>query len=150
MLVPILAPIMIPIPCTTFIIPEFTNPTTITDVAEDDCIIAVTPAPNKIPLSGVLVSPYKSVSSLFPATFLRPSPITLIPYRKSAIPLNSPRNNNVTDTASITTSSFLLFFYSPIHNIRDYCNTVFFVFQEIYSAIAHYSQIFYNSAFRLS
>ena len=44
----------------------------------------------------------------------------------------------------------ILFFYSPIHNIRDYCNTVFFVFQEIYSAIAHCSQIFYNSAFRLS
>ena len=34
--VPMLAPMMIPIACATFIIPEFTNPTTITVVAEDD------------------------------------------------------------------------------------------------------------------
>ena len=34
--VPILAPIMIPTACVSFMIPEFTNPTTITVVAEDD------------------------------------------------------------------------------------------------------------------
>ena len=35
-LVPMFAPMMIPIACATFIIPEFTKPTTITDVADDD------------------------------------------------------------------------------------------------------------------
>ena len=34
-LVPILAPIMIPIACATFIMPEFTKPTTITVVADE-------------------------------------------------------------------------------------------------------------------
>jgi len=34
--VPILAPIIMGIPCLKVIIPEFTNPTTIMDVAEDD------------------------------------------------------------------------------------------------------------------
>ena len=35
-LVPILAPMMIPIACFNFIIPELTKPMTITVVAEDD------------------------------------------------------------------------------------------------------------------
>ena len=34
--VPILAPMIIPIACDSFIIPEFTKPTTITVVADDD------------------------------------------------------------------------------------------------------------------
>ena len=34
--VPILAPMIIPTACDNFIIPELTNPTTITVVAEDD------------------------------------------------------------------------------------------------------------------
>ena len=34
--VPIFAPIIIPTDCDSFIIPEFTNPTTITVVADDD------------------------------------------------------------------------------------------------------------------
>ena len=54
--VPTFAPIMIPIACFKFIIPEFTNPTTITVVAEELCIIAVTPAPNKKPLNLLDVS----------------------------------------------------------------------------------------------
>ncbi len=45
--VPTLAPIIIPIACLSFIIPEFTKPTTITVVADDDCITAVTAAPSK-------------------------------------------------------------------------------------------------------
>ena len=55
-LVPILAPMIILMPCITFIIPEFTKPTTITEVAEEDWMIAVTPAPSKIPFTGLLVS----------------------------------------------------------------------------------------------
>ena len=89
MLVPMFAPIMIPIACETFIMPEFTNPTTITVVAEDDWIIAVTPAPKSIPLSGVFVRRYKTGSNLFPATRFRPSPISDIPNKNSATPLKS-------------------------------------------------------------
>ena len=39
--VPILAPIITPIACDSLIIPEFTKPTTITVVADDDWITAV-------------------------------------------------------------------------------------------------------------
>ena len=54
-LVPIFAPMMIPIACFSFIIPEFTKPITITVVAEDDWITLVTPVPSATPFSGVLV-----------------------------------------------------------------------------------------------
>ena len=90
-LVPILAPMMIPIACATFIIPELTNPTTITVVADDDWMIAVTTVPKRSPLIGVLVSLYNTSSSLFPATLLSPSPIRDIPKRNKATPLNSDR-----------------------------------------------------------
>ena len=90
-LVPILAPMIIPIACATFIIPEFTNPTTITVVAEDDWIIAVTTVPRSTPLIGVFVSLYNTSSSLFPATFFSPSPIRDIPKRNNATPLKSVR-----------------------------------------------------------
>ena len=36
--------------------PELTKPTTITDVADEDWITAVTPVPSRIPLIGVLLS----------------------------------------------------------------------------------------------
>lgn len=52
-LVPISAPRMTDIACLTFIIPEFTKPTAMTEVAEDDCITAVTAVPSSTPLSGV-------------------------------------------------------------------------------------------------
>ena len=48
-LVPMIAPMMMDMACFIFIIPEFTKPTTMTDVAEDDWITAVTPVPNRIP-----------------------------------------------------------------------------------------------------
>ena len=35
--------------------PELTKPTTITDVADEDWITAVTPVPSRIPLIGVLI-----------------------------------------------------------------------------------------------
>ena len=49
-LVPSMAPSMIPMAWRTFIMPEFTKPTTITDVAEDDWITAVTTVPRSIAL----------------------------------------------------------------------------------------------------
>ena len=66
--------------------PELTKPTTMTDVAEDDWITAVTPVPSRTPLSGVLVSLYTMISSLLPATFFSPSPMSVMPNRNRATP----------------------------------------------------------------
>ncbi len=77
--VPILAPIIMPTAWFNFIIPELTKPTTITVVAEEDCITAVTPAPSNT-ASDVLDVNFSSIpSSLPPDVFASPSPITCIP-----------------------------------------------------------------------
>ena len=55
-LVPSMAPMITPMACLTFIMPELTKPTTITEVAEEDWITAVTPVPSSTPFSGVLLS----------------------------------------------------------------------------------------------
>ena len=52
-LVPRIAPMMTPMACRTFIMPELTKPTTITEVAEEDWITAVTAVPSSTPLMGV-------------------------------------------------------------------------------------------------
>ena len=98
MLVPITAPMMTASAWRSFIIMEFTKPTAMTLVADEDWITAVTPAPSKMPLSGVPDSLYRISSSLLPATFFRLSPISDIPYRNSATP---PR--------SLTTSVIFIF-----------------------------------------
>ena len=77
--VPILAPMIMPMACLSFIMPEFTNPTTITVVADEDCMIAVTPAPTSTPFRGLLVRFSSIRSSLLPDSFSRPPPITFIP-----------------------------------------------------------------------
>lgn len=77
--VPILAPMMIPTTWDSFMIPEFTKPTTITVVAEDDWITAVTPIPRRTALMGLEVSVSRILSSFPPATFASPSPIKFIP-----------------------------------------------------------------------
>ena len=46
--------------CRTFIMPELTKPTTMTDVAEDDWMTAVTPVPSRKPLSGRAGQPVKN------------------------------------------------------------------------------------------
>ena len=86
MLVPMLAPMMMPIAWKRVIMPELTKPTTITVVAEEDCMTEVTPAPRSSPLSGVLVTRYRKDSSLSPATRFKPSPISDMPYINSATP----------------------------------------------------------------
>ena len=84
--VPIFAPIITLMDCRSVIIPEFTKPTTITVVAEELWIIAVTPRPVKNPASLFLVS----LASIFlrpsPALRSRASPIMLIPNRKRQSP----------------------------------------------------------------
>ena len=92
--VPTFAPIMIPMDCDNFIIPELTNPTTITVVAEEDWMTAVTPAPNKTALIGLEVNFSSIFSSLPPDTFSNPFPMVFIPNRNSANPpiiVNTPK-----------------------------------------------------------
>ena len=56
MLVPRIAPITMLMACRTRIIPELTKPTTITLVADDDWMTAVTAVPSKKPLRGFPVN----------------------------------------------------------------------------------------------
>ena len=88
-LVPRMAPRMMPMAWLTFITPELTKPTTITEVAEEDWMMAVTPVPSKTPFTGLPESLYNTSSSLLPATFFRPSPIRDMPKRNRATPLSS-------------------------------------------------------------
>ena len=66
--------------------PELTNPTRMTDVAEDDWITAVTPLPSSRPRIGEPDSLYRIGSSLSPDTCFRASPIRDIPNRNMEIP----------------------------------------------------------------
>ena len=84
--VPTFAPRITPTAWESFIIPEFTNPTTITVVADEDWITAVTPAPRRIAISLLEVSFSKIISSLPPEAFFSPSPSTSIPYKNNASP----------------------------------------------------------------
>lgn len=84
--VPILAPIITPIACDSLIIPEFTKPTTITVVADDDWITAVTKAPSMMALKGLEVIFSRIRSRRLPDSFSRPCPIAFIPNRNSASP----------------------------------------------------------------
>ena len=52
MLVPRMAPRTMPMAWRTFIMPELTKPTTITEVAEEDWMMAVTPVPRSTPFMG--------------------------------------------------------------------------------------------------
>ena len=102
--VPRIAPSTMEMACRTFIIPELTKPTIMTDVADEDWITAVTPAPSRKPLMGLPVSRYRISSSLLPATCFSPSPIRAMPNKNSAMPLSS----------EIT-------FEIPTHNILSVC-----------------------------
>ena len=86
MVVPILAPIIIPTAWESFIMPELTKPTTITVVAEEDWITAVTPAPRSTANNFLAVSFSKTPSSLPPAILDKLFPIMLMPYRNNANP----------------------------------------------------------------
>ncbi len=132
MLVPMLAPMMMPIACATFIMPEFTKPTTMTVVADEDCMIAVTAVPKSTPLIGVFVSLYNISSSFSPAAFFSPSPIRDIPNRKSATPLSNDkidvipmsifflRSNQILHSFSVS----LLCIYSVSFILRSISNPI--------------------------
>ena len=69
--------------------PEFTNPTTITVVAEEDWMTAVMPAPTSTPKIRLEVSRSKIRFIWLPAAASRPELIICMPYRKSARPPSS-------------------------------------------------------------
>ena len=92
--VPTLAPIIIPAACVSFMIPELTNPTTITVVAADDCSSPATPAPKSAALTELDAGFSSRRSSRPPDTFSILLPMSWMPYRKNASPpirLNIPK-----------------------------------------------------------
>ena len=84
--VPMFEPIMTPIVCPSFIIPEFTRPTSMTVIAEEDWIAIVIPAPRARAVNLLSVARLSIFSSLLPDIFSSPEDITCIPYRKNANP----------------------------------------------------------------
>ena len=89
--VPKFAPMMTPTALESFIIPELTNPTTMTVVVDEDCIKAVTNVPTKKPLNVLLVIFSRSFSSFPPDSFSRPSPMVFMPNRNNASPATKLR-----------------------------------------------------------
>ena len=77
--VPILEPMITPIVCPSSMIPEFTRPTSMTVIAEEDWMAIVIPAPKRRLLMGLLVIFLRSCSNLPPAIFSRPEDMTDIP-----------------------------------------------------------------------
>ena len=84
--VPMFAPIITLIAWRRVIMPEFTKPTTITVVAEDDCITAVTARPSMRPFMGLLVREASIFLRRLPARFSRALPIMFMPNRNSDRP----------------------------------------------------------------
>ena len=77
--VPILAPMMIQTAWRRVIIPELTNPTTMTVVADDDWITAVMTAPTRTPRKRLAVNFSRICFILFPAAASSPLLIICIP-----------------------------------------------------------------------
>ena len=77
--VPMLAPMMIQTACLSVIMPEFTKPTTITVVAEEDWITAVMPAPTRTPRMRFEVSLSRMRFMRLPAAASRPALIICMP-----------------------------------------------------------------------
>ena len=89
--VPMLAPMITPMACVSVSSPAFTKLTTMTVVADDDCIMEVMPRPVITPLNGFDVIADRNPRSLSPAAFCNPELIRFIPYRN--IP-NAPKSVN--------------------------------------------------------
>ena len=89
--VPMLAPIITPTACVSDIMPALTKPTTITVVADDDWMTAVTRNPTNTARNLLLVMTSSRRLSFEPAAFSSPSPIVRMPNRNSPIPPASDR-----------------------------------------------------------
>ena len=79
--VPIFAPMMTLIDCLSVMSPEFTKPTTITVVADELWITAVTARPVNSPANLFVVNRPRSNFSPFPARLSRAWPISVMPNR---------------------------------------------------------------------
>ena len=84
--VPILAPMITLMACFNVIRPEFTNPTTMTVVAEELCITAVIPSPVRSPAALFVVSLPRSCRRFPPALRSNACPIMLMPNRNRLNP----------------------------------------------------------------
>ena len=82
--VPMLAPMMTATAPPSDINPALTKPTTITVVADDDWMTAVTAVPVRMPLSGLSVILPKMVRIRLPAAFCSPSLIIFMANKKMA------------------------------------------------------------------
>ena len=88
--VPMLAPMMMPMDWDIDSSPAVMNPTTRTVVTEDDWITAVTKAPVRAPVKRLVVRRARICFIRSPATALRASAIRSIPNRNRARPPNRP------------------------------------------------------------
>ena len=84
--VPVLAPKIIPRDCGNVISPAPTKPTAVTVTALDDCNTAVHTAPVKAPDTGLLVSFFKALRIAFPCKLRNAPVITIIPNKKIPSP----------------------------------------------------------------
>ena len=74
-----LEPIITATVCESSIIPEFTRPTSITVMAEDDCMAMVITAPRARPFQRFEVMALRTDSSLPPTIFSRADDSTFMP-----------------------------------------------------------------------
>ncbi len=79
--------------------PELTKPTIVTVVADEDWIIAVTPAPSNTPLNLLPVSFSSIADSLPPPSFSRLCPICCI-HMKSARPPSMVSTENISNSTA--------------------------------------------------
>ena len=87
--VPILAPMITEMACASVSSPALTNDTVITVVAVDDCTLAVTSIPVRMPVRRFVVMAPSTWRSCGPASFCKASLIDFIPNISKA---NEPNN----------------------------------------------------------
>ena len=88
-MVPTLEPIITPNESQKFTMPEFTRPTSITVMAEEDCMAMVIPAPKKKLKNWLLVTFFRVCSRAPPAMVSSPPDIIFMPNIKNARPPKS-------------------------------------------------------------
>ena len=124
--VPILAPMITPMDCRRVMTLELTKPTTMTVVAEELWMTAVTPIPVRKPLILLLVSLPRSDFSPLPAYRSRPSPITFIPNRNRH---NPPIKASTLKISNISHSLYRIF--PPFQIFRSYSIPPLFPFYDV-------------------
>ncbi len=93
--VPILAPMMRPTVCAKGKRPALTSPTTMMVVADEDWIMAVTPAPKRTPFTGLDVIFSSMPRNFDPETSIKLLLISCMPNKNRARPPNSVTKLNI-------------------------------------------------------